>query len=199
MTSPSPTALIDLAKLPRLKELFALFNSGRHLNRLAEPALWAELERETAQYELLFATLGYELRIDGRGYAWFQTSESSASVSKTTRQLALLFMLIFEHQADAGQHLGRFVEWRIDRVLLVALLEKNRQLLEAESLADADALQSLLDAASRYGFAETVQGGWRLLPAAFRYLDRFEELATDQQQVAIEVGATAPGDEGDVS
>lgn len=177
---PTPlNAPIDLNKMPRLRELFALLNGGRHLNRLAEPALWAELEREATPYETLFAALGYELRIDGRGYAWFQTAEASATVSKATRQLALLFMLLFEQQADAGQHLGRFTDWRIDRKLLAALWDKNRALLEAEGFADAEPLSQLLDTAARYGFAEAAPHGWRLLPAVYRYLDRFEELSGD--------------------
>jgi hypothetical protein len=173
------SAPLDLNKMPRLKELFSLLNGGRHINRLADPVLWAELEREAIQYEALFAALGYELRIDGRGYAWFQSAEASATVSKATRQLALLFMLLFELQADAGQHLGRFTDWHIDRKLLAALWDKNQALLEAEGFADAEPLSQLLDAAARYGFAEALPNGWRLLPAVFRYLDRFEELSGD--------------------
>jgi len=177
MTPHSPCPPIALEQLPRLKELFAMFNAGRHVNRLSEPVLWAELEREAPQYERVFGALGYELRIDGRGYAWFQTGEASATVSKATRQLALLFMLIFEQQADCGQHLGRFVDWRIDRALLAGLLDKNRALLDAEGLAEPEHLQQLMDTAARYGFAEAANSGWRLLPAVFRYLDRFEALA----------------------
>lgn len=179
-TQPMPN--VDLAQMPHLKQLFALFNSGRHLNRIAEPVMWAALERAAAQYESLFSALGYDLRIDGRGYAWFQTAEASANVSKATRQLALLFMLIFEQQADAGQHLARFADWHVDKALLAALWDKNRQLLEAEGLADAELLPQLLDTAARYGFAEAAGGHWRLLPAVFRYLDRFEELAARHQQ-----------------
>ena len=179
MTMSPPSPPIFLERLPRLKELFALLNAGRHVSRVAEPALWAELEREAVQYERVFGALGYELRIDGRGYAWFQTSEASSTVSKATRQLALLFMLIFEQQADAGQHLVRFGDWRIDRVLLTALLDKNRALLDAEGLADLEPLQQLLDTAARYGFADAANGAWRLLPAVYRYLDRFEELASN--------------------
>lgn len=178
MNPNQPAAPIALEQLPHIKELFAMLNAGRHVNRLSEPVLWAELEREAAQYERVFGALGYELRIDGRGYAWFQTGEASGTVSKATRQLALLFMLIFEQQADAGQHLGRFVDWRIDRALLTGLLDKNRALLDAEGLAELEPLQQLLDTAARYGFADAANGTWRLLPAVFRYLDRFEELAS---------------------
>lgn len=173
------TTLLYLNKLPLLSELFAYLNSGKHVNRLSEPRLWAELERERDAYELLFSSLGYCLRIDGRGFAWFQQDEASSTISKTTRQLALLFMLIFEYQADLGLYLGRFVDWLVDQTLLLALVEKNRPLLEAEGLAEPDQLAQLLRTACNYGFAVAEGSAWRLLPAVFRYLDRFEELARE--------------------
>ena len=172
MTTP-----LYLHKLPLLSEIFGFFNSGKHMNRMADHRLWAELERERDAYELLFKSLGYNLRIDDRGFAWFHFDDASSNVSRTTRQLALLFMLLFEFQADIGLHLGRFTDWLIDDALLDAILEKNRLLLEAESLADRDQLQQLLRAAGNYGFASAEGNTWRILPSVFRYLDRFEELA----------------------
>ena len=65
----------------------------------------------------------------------------------------------------------------IDGAWLAALLEKSRLLPEAENLADRGQLEQLLRAASNYGFAATEGNGWRILPAVFRYLDRFEETA----------------------
>jgi len=172
MTTP-----LYLHKLPLLSEIFGFFNSGKHMNRMMEHRLWAELERERDAYELLFKSLGYNLRIDDRGFAWFHFDDASSNVSKTTRQLALIFMLLFEFQADIGLHLGRFTDWLIDDALLDAILQKNRLLLEAESLADRDQLQQLLRAAGNYGFASAEGNTWRILPSVFRYLDRFEELA----------------------
>lgn len=172
MTTP-----LYLHKLPLLSEVFGFFNSGKHMNRMMDHRLWAELDRERDAYELLFKSLGYTLRIDDRGFAWFHFDDASSNVSKTTRQLALLFMLLFEFQADMGLHLGRFTDWLIDDALLDAILEKNRLLLEAESLADRDLLQQLLRAAGNYGFASAEGNTWRILPSVFRYLDRFEELA----------------------
>ncbi|MDD4930237.1 MAG: hypothetical protein PHP85_13305 [Gallionella sp.] len=166
-----------LHKLPQLGEIFSFLNSGKHMNRLADHRLWAELERERDTYEMLFGALGYALRVDERGFAWFYFEEASSFVSKTTRQLALLFMLIFEFQADTGLNLGRFTDWMIDEKLLAALLEKNRILLEAEGLADRELLEQLLKTAGNYGLVTTDRHQWRLLPAVFRYLDRFEELA----------------------
>lgn len=168
---------VDLQRLPLLRELFEYLNAGKHLNRLAQPGLWAELEREQAQYETLFSALGYTLRVDGRGFAWFHFGEASSNVTKTTRQLALLFMMIFESKADRGAHLARFTEWLIDQGFLVSLIEKNALLLKAEQLAELEQLTQLMRTAANYGFALAEGTGWRLLPAVFRYLDRFEEMA----------------------
>lgn len=179
---------LHLDRLPSLGQLFELFNAGRHLNRVAEPALWAELEAQQEQYQLLFARLGFRLCIDGRGFAWFQFDTAGANVSRTTRQLALLLMLLFEHKADDGQHLARFTDWQIDQKLLAALAERGRELLRAEGLT-LDALGDLLGKACAQGFAEVAGGGWRLLPAVWRYLDHFEVLVEQQREDADEQGA----------
>lgn len=184
-----------LHKMPLLAELFATLNSGRHLNRLADHRLWAELEKERSDYERLFDALGYQLRVDDRGFAWFHFDEASSTVSKTTRQLALLWMLIFSTQADAGQHLGRFTDWVIDRKLLATLIENHRAVLEAEGLSEVEYLEQLMKSASNYGFAQPESGHWRLLPAVFRYLDRFEELAGKQDTVSDDDQEAVPHDE----
>lgn len=170
------TDQIQLDQLPGLANFFRLFNSGKHLNRASEPALWAELEAEQDAYTSLFKSLGFDLAFDGRGYAWFDTEDASQNTSKTSRQLALLFMVLFEFQADAGKPLLRFSDWRIDKSLLNEVYEKNRDLLDAEEL-DSSGLFALLGTAERYGLAISHSGHWRLLPAVCRYLDHFEELA----------------------
>lgn len=170
---------IHLAKLSKLSELFGFFNSGKHLNRLSEPELWAALEQEQTQYETLFQQLGYRLRLDGRGFAWFHTEDSNSNVSKTTRNLALVLMVLFDFQADNQKSLARFSDWLIDRGLLQAIFDKHKDMLLAESL-DMDSMAQVLDTAVRYGFAQAQEGAWRLLPAAARYLDHFEELSQHQ-------------------
>lgn len=177
----STVKTINLARLSKLGEIFPWLNSGKHLNRLAEPVLWLELEQERQQYELLFQQLGYQLRIDERGFAWFHTDDANSNVSKATRQLALVLMVLFDFQADNNQHLGHFSDWLIDRALLALIYDKHTDLLKAE-LLDVDAMMQVYDSATRYGFALSHATGWRLLPAAARYLDHFEVLAQQQQQ-----------------
>lgn len=165
-----------LSQFPALAELFRLFLSGKHLNRMAEPALWAELEQHENSYVGLFAALGFELRMDARGFAWFHNSDANSGIGKISRQLALLFMLIFDAQANAGKALQRFSDWLIDRAWLTEVYRQQQDLLDTEDLS-ADALVELLNRACNLGFAVAEPAGWRLLPAVCRYLDHFESLA----------------------
>lgn len=192
------TNAISLYNLPHLAELFRLFNGGRHLNRLAEPTLWAELEQRQQDYMALFAGLGYQLMVDGRGFAWFQNEDLSATVSNQSRQLALLFMVIFDTQADAGLALNRFHEWRIERSLLEAAFEQHQELLTAEEL-NVDTLLSLLDKAETFGFTRRQGNHWQLLPAVCRYLDHFEALAEQERtrHQELEQDAPTPGPHSD--
>lgn len=165
-----------LAQLPSLAELFRFFLAGRHLNRIAEPALWAELEENKTQYIELFTALGYDLQFDSRGFAWFYTEQSNRTIGRISQQLALLFMVIFDVQANAGAFLQGFDKWLIDRAFLDEAYQQHKELLDTEELT-ADKLADLLGRAQNLGFTLATPNGWRLLPALYRYLDHFEDLA----------------------
>lgn len=169
-------AQINLDNLPSLRKLYQQLLSGKHINRVAEPALWAELEREQAACTALFTALGYELRIDGRGFAWFHSNETNTTMTKRTRHLALLFLILFESHSDAGKLLHRFTDWVVDKSVLATIRESYASLLEAEQI-DSEGLLKLMKTATDFGFASHDQGVWRLLPAVHRYLDYFESLA----------------------
>lgn len=195
MTTPLPLAAA-LSQMPALAELFRLFLSGKHLNRMTEPALWAELEQHEASHVGLFAALGFELRLDARGFAWFHNTDTSSNIGKISRQLALLFMVIFDSQANAGKPLQRFTDWLIDSAWLAEVYKQQQDLLDAEGL-DCDALVELLGRACNLGFAVAEPNGWRLLPAVCRYLDHFESLALMVKSADDEASTSAQEDLAD--
>jgi hypothetical protein len=168
---------IDLKQLSQLQALFKLLSSGAHLNRLQDTDLWLDLEQHYPSYESLFAALGFTLVMDGRGFAYFKTEQASSYTGKLTRRLALQLMLLFEYQADQGLHLFQFQQWRIDTSLLETLSQHYHALLEAEDIASTEALTEILERSARVGFAVYDDGCFWLLPAVYRYLDLFEELA----------------------
>jgi hypothetical protein len=177
MSTPDPLAT-QLALMPSVGELFRLFLSGKQLNRPAEPALWAELEKHEAAYAGLFAALGYELRVDARGFAWFQAADAGSNIGKISRHLALLFMVVFDAQANAGKALQRYTDWLINTEWLAEVQKQHQEVLDAEGL-DLDGLVELLNRSASLGFATVEPAGWRLLPAVCRYLDHFEGLARE--------------------
>lgn len=168
---------IDLKQLSQLQALFKLLSSGAHLNRLQDTDLWLDLEKHYPSYERLFAALGFTLVMDGRGFAYFKTEQASFYTGKLTRRLALQLMLLFEYQADQGLQLFQFQQWRIDTSLLETLSQHYHALLEAEEMASTEALTEILERSARVGFAVYDDGCFWLLPAVYRYLDLFEELA----------------------
>ncbi|MCD9046857.1 DUF4194 domain-containing protein [Luteimonas sp. MHLX1A] len=187
------SALQQLAKLDHLRDLFATLNRGRHVNRLQDGAWWNELDREQDTYRSLFALLGYQLEIDPRGFAWFHTEEPAANMANKTRKLALLMLALFERKADQGMSLTRFHEWLIDNALLEEVQKESQAMLEAEGLASSDALVATMGSAVSYGFAaQDGPGRWRLLPAAWRYLDCFEALAAEDEAAASVLEDDAP-------
>lgn len=173
---------LNLTELTHLTELFNLFNSGRHLNRSTDIALWYELEQKSEQYRHLFSNLGFQLRIDGRGFAWFHDNEVNQNINKQSRHLALLLMVIFDYQADNGRSLSQFYQWSIDNKILNEVYEKHQGLLDAEEL-DQGELVKILENAVRKGFAIQENNHWRLLPSVYRYLDHFEAI-TEQASVS---------------
>lgn len=168
---------IDLKKLPQLAELFRLFNAGKHLNHLTDAVLWVALEQQHDAYQQIFNALGYQLCIDPRGFAYFSSGDVRSNVSKTSRQLALLLMLLFEQHADTGANLADFARWQIDRTLLNTLIKNNHELLEVEQMDSLEALEGILKTAVSYGFAQAETDSWRLLAAVWRYLEYFEQVA----------------------
>lgn len=172
---------VNLDKLPFLKEILTrLSKNGEHINRAADAVLWANIEQEQNAYEALFTALGYDLRIDQRGFAWFNTTDSSASSNLTTRRLALFFMVLFEYQGDAGKPLRRFMDWRIDTELLAEVYNQHKELLLAEGMTSED-FPDLTKVAERFGFMRKEEGAFYLMTAVFRYLDHFEALAESVQ------------------
>ncbi|RWT40931.1 hypothetical protein DN613_06055 [Aeromonas caviae] len=97
-----------------------------------------------------------------------------------SKRLALLWMCLFDTQADEGRPLSRFTEWRVDKALLAKAHEHHQEILEAEGL-ELDGFIALLDSAVKLGFALSLNGYWQLLPAVYRYLEHFESLSASGQ------------------
>lgn len=168
-----------LEHLKHSRALFEVLSDGVHIEPSQNMVLWNALTGEHRDhYAQLFSHLGQQLTIDPRGFAYFGIDDSDA---KGTRPLALLYLLIFQKQADAGQDLVRFDKWILDSKFLQELREKNQDLLRSEKLDNDDRWKTLLNKAVNLGFFCREGSSYTLLPATWRFLDLFLELATELQ------------------
>jgi len=167
---------INLEQLPQLSELFKKLNSGSHINKYSDNKLWIEIEKQQESYKELFKTLGFEFVVDARGFSYFKTEQSNSNTNKLTQRLALIMLIIFEYQANAGADLHRFDQWRIDNEFLSIVWQESHALLEAEEINTLTELSDILDSGCRVGFIVKENNHYRLLSAIHRYLDLFIEL-----------------------
>lgn len=170
------TNIINLDELSEIGAIFKALSNGRHICRTSEPAIWYQLEQHGEKYTAVYESIGYELVIDRREFAWFMSEDGSQNMNIQSKKLAIFFLVIFDYQADSGRSLGSFLDWRIDRELLERAYPRHKDLLDAEDIS-VDEFVKLIEIATRNGFAIAESGHWKLLPATYRYLDHFEELS----------------------
>jgi hypothetical protein len=174
----------ELKHLPLASRLFEELSAGKHLHAGQDPELWHALSGDHADaYVLLFAHLGKKLVRNARGYAYFEVEDMDAP---GTRSLALLYLLIFQKQADAGMELHRFDGWLLDARFLEELRQKNPDLLRSEKLDADETWKKLLNRAVRLGFLAREGTAFRLLPATWRFLDLFLELERERAESGSE-------------
>lgn len=167
-----------LAHLKYAQPLFEALSEGQHIEGSQNSELWGALSGEHyEEYEALFAHLGQRLVRNARGFAYFDVEDTDA---KGTRPLALLFLLVFQKQADAGQDLYRFDSWVLDGKFLQDLREKNQELLRSEGLESDERWKNTLNRAVHLGFLAREGTLHRPLAPTWRFLDLFLEL--DQER-----------------
>ncbi len=184
------SSTVDFTQLTALPQLYAEMIRGCHIGRLHDSTLWSNLEDNLDAYTAVFQGLGMELAMDPRGFAWLQSPGENKAIAPRVRQIALLLLLLYEHQAAKGHSLEAFDRWLIDDHVLQEMRKNSRDLLETEGLGSLEDLNSVMKAAVRLGFARSESDGWKLLAAVRRFTDRFEELA-QANEPAEEAGTQA--------
>ncbi len=173
-----------LENLKYSRKLFEHLSAGKHINLSQESELWNALTGEHREGDLqLFEHLGQNLVIESRGFAYFELEDSDA---KGTRPLALLYLLIFQKQADSGEDLNRFDQWLLEQSFFAELREKYNDLLRSENLESDDRWKTVINKAVNLGFFAREGTSFQLLPATWRFLDLFLELSDAQDESSLE-------------
>ncbi|WP_406666285.1 condensin complex protein MksE [Gallaecimonas sp. GXIMD1310] len=174
--------MIDLAELKALDEIHRKLAAGYHLSE-NEPGLWLELSAQHSAYETLFAALGYDLRHDERGFFYFDSPDTSATMSKTSQWFALTLYCLVEDRADAGKDpLQSLFDESIGFAEMDALVSRHLALFEQLNVHSAsDLRKEVFNRMLRLGFAREDGDGFRLLPPCHRFIDAALALTEEAQ------------------
>jgi glycosyltransferase involved in cell wall biosynthesis len=135
------------------QQAFDMLTKGRHLCA-ADGEVYQDLHNNQAQYEALFAAIGFKLVCDPRGFAYF-TGEAEGSIAQRMERAALLVFLITDRLSDKGIGVeeGFFSGRPIQIADLVSDTEPRRaSLLRDAGLLAADERVNTLRYMARCGF-----------------------------------------------
>jgi hypothetical protein len=170
--------LIDLSKLNPLTTVYQKLMSGFHIteNNLI---LWQSLDQNLEAYQALFNSLGYTLIKDARGYFYFSTPDTTVTMTKTSRRIALFLYTLIEYWADKGYDpVAALFEQALNRDTFERLFNQNTSIFEQIDINSAgDIRNEIIKRMVRLGFAKEIGKEYKLLAPCYRYIDAVMELS----------------------
>ncbi len=170
--------LIDLSKLNALTTVYQKLMSGFHIteNNLI---LWQSLDQNLEAYQALFNSLGYTLIKDARGYFYFSTPDTTVTMTKTSRRIALFLYTLIEYWADKGYDpVAALFEQALNRDTFERLFNQNTSIFEQIDINSAgDIRNEIIKRMVRLGFAKEIGKEYKLLAPCYRYIDAVMELS----------------------
>lgn len=169
----------DLDKLDHLQEIFEMLSSGKHIDATYNSELWTALQGDRKDdFAHHFKALGMKLKIDPHNFAYFDFDETN---QKASRQIILLFILLFKFKSDEGANIIQFTNWILDEAFFENLRTKNIETLDSEGISEKDWLK-IIKKAEKLGFIIRNGSDYYLLPATWRFLDLFMELSSKDNE-----------------
>lgn len=179
-TIERPASVIDLNELNQLTPIYQKLMSGFHIteNNLS---LWQSLDQHHEAYQALFSSLGYNLIKDARGYFYFSTPDTTVTMTKTSRRIALFIYTMIEHWADKGfDPVGALFEQTLNKDVFQKLFDQNTSIYEQIDITSATEIKNeIIKRMVRLGFAKELGKEFKLLPSCYRYIDAVLELAAE--------------------
>ncbi len=178
-----PRGIIDLSLMKSLMPTYQKLMSGFHITE-ANISLWQELDQYYIQYQQLFTGLGYTLIKDARGYFYFSSPDTTVTMTKTSRRIALFVYTLLEHWADRGYDpIGALFDQPLNKDVCRLVYDKNTTVFDQIDINNASDIQNeILKRMVRLGFAKEQGKEHRLLPSCYRYIDAVMELSDTLNQ-----------------
>lgn len=166
--------MFESEKVPYLKDLFALFSCGKHLNRNSEPRLWMAIETAKEEYINIFSALGYTMCVDNRGFAYFDMESNNAQINNTSKKIAFLLLILYDYFNQNNSLNSDFTRFVIDTKVRESLYTKHQGVLNTLAL---DSIDQLINLAKKYNLLDADASGiLRMTPAVWRYIDIFNDI-----------------------
>jgi len=173
-----PASVIDLNTLNQLTPIYQKLMSGFHIteNNLS---LWQSLDQYHEAYQALFSSLGYTLIKDARGYFYFSTPDTTVTMTKTSRRIALFIYTLIEYWADKGfDPVGALFVQTLNKDAFQKLFDQNTSIYEQIDITSATEIKNeIIKRMVRLGFAKELGKEFKLLPSCYRYIDAVLEIS----------------------
>lgn len=172
------TNIIDLSQLTSLTTIYQKLMSGFHITE-NDLILWQSLDQHLSSYQALFSGLGYNLIKDARGYFYFSTPDTSVTMTKTSRRIALFLYTLIEFWADKGYDpVAALFEQTLSRDTFEKLFHQNASIYEQIDITSpSDIRNEVIKRMVRLGFAKEIGKEYKLLAPCYRYIDAVMELS----------------------
>ena len=168
---------IDLTQLTELQNIHKKLSSGYHISE-QDVGLWQQLDQHIDAYQALFSALGHDLRHDSRGFYYLFSDESTPTMGKTSRGIALTIFVLIEQFANQGKDPVRTLfDESIDLAFMQQVVQQYKHLFEQlDILSGSDLRKDVYKRMVRLGLAKEEPQGFRHLAPLYRYLDALMDI-----------------------
>jgi len=171
----------DLAALPHLQEIFERLRSGRHLCA-DDGVLYTSLRDRTADYQRLFAALGFELVDHERGFCYFR---AAGELGKGASAQAVFFFVLVEAWSDGGLDLqAKVFDAAGHRHNQLPHFDREswRVCMTEAGVPTPDDLSDVVRRLERLGFTERIDDEtFRFRAPAWRFLDLCRDVLEEEE------------------
>ncbi|NTS77264.1 hypothetical protein HR060_10350 [Catenovulum sp. SM1970] len=182
---------INLSELTYLQDINKKLVGGYHISE-QDVQLWQQLDQYQDEYTSLFASLGYRLKHDVRGFFFIDADDSTVNMGKISRAFAVTVYTLIEYFADSGlDPLRALFEKVVTEDVMQNLVQNQYHLFEQLEITSAAELKrDVFNRMLRNGFAiETIstdsetegQAGFKLLAPVYRYLDALDQIKPQEE------------------
>jgi len=175
----------SILELPHLAEIFEALRRGKHISA-RDGDIFHALKRQGAQYEALFAKLGFKLVHHARDFFYFFDTTNFTELSA---RMAVFMFILVESLADKGESVEETVLTRRFTYKDLPHLqgERYQTYMREAGITTPEDLAKIVQTMERFGFARRMDEETFVFEVSiYRFLDLCMEMAAKAVQPIAE-------------